>query len=264
MKILGFSKFQLVLTVFFMYYLQELLGAVTTYMYALHALNPADSGHGFTWGYFLKYFYLYDLIPLLLVVMLLTKHFKFKWPDLRPYQVSMLATLTLTGVAVGSILSEGFTSHMHFLGYYNLNVSVLVYCGVALYLLYVFRGEPFLETLLFVVLGVLVVGELWELPLNLAFSELPLLIAVPAYLQRYIPLFFWFLIFRGVYSRFLVEKWHFAAFLVLSIGTVTARGILSPMSGFQSAFAGLYLHLAYAALLVFLPFHYYVKKEVKK
>jgi len=159
------------------------------------------------------------------------------------------------------VLLEGPVSYLTFFSYSNLNLSVVVYCGIALYLLYVFRREGFLKTVFAVTLAILVVGELWELPLNwVRRGDMHPFIFAVGYLQRYVPLFFWFWMFRKVYLKFLRRQWFVALPFLGLVVLLTSESLVLLPQGVVSVALSFLLHLSYAFLLVFLPFQFYFKK----
>jgi len=125
----------------------------------------------------------------------------------------------------------------------------------------VFRRESFLKTVFAVTLGILVVGELWELPLNwVRRGNMHSFIFAVGYLQRYVPLFFWFWMFRKVYWKFLRQQWYVALPFLGLVILLTRESLVLLPQGVVSVALSFLLHLSYALLLVFLPFQFYTKK----
>lgn len=265
-RFFNYSTTQFIMIVFLIYYLNNFLGRLNGYC-VLSGL-PRGSLPPFprSLTYLLRHFFIYHLAPLMLFITIIPKHFSLKLPNFHLREASTFILLVSLAFVVVSMVQKGVASHFVFIGYLSPNLTMLVYFTLGLYLLYVFRNEAFSETIFGVVIGVLLVGELWELPLNwVARGNMHPYVFLTGYLQRYIPFFFWFYIFRNVYLSFLRKQWFLVPPFICAIAFLTMSIIEMSLPMIVINFAvNCLLHLSYALLLVFLPFQFYIKGLKRK
>ena len=268
-KLLPYSTLQLILAVFLFYYSEQFCGHLQLYG-LLAGLQPAPPSQ-IPWqlGNFIRHFSGAFLIPSLLLVVLVSRVkrlqvFSFPPKSNRYFHWLLMGCISLLMlVSAVSIAFHGPFSCLKFFDYSLANVSLLTYCPLVLYFLYVFRDESFLETVIVVVLGGLAVSTCWELPLNLAFHGETHIFMYATGTFRYVlmPLLFWFYLFRRHYYQLLRNRWYLAAPLMLTITVLTATKISFVMAGYIPLLINISLHVNYAILLVFLPFQHYYTKE---
>ena len=237
---------------FCLVFLKYSLALITKYsaiLFNFEGQNPLN----FAWN--LRVFFIHEFPLLLFGLILILNNF----PSMLYYLNKILKCLLQISLFVASVilfsLSFLMKEQFNFWGYEARPLNLLVYCLIALYLYTIFKKENVLKIMLVMVLAVLIVGELWEFPLNLFYnSKLPLHYIFFDYLFRFTPfLFLWFYEFRGIYKRF--SKWK-ALFVLIPIGFFTTIIILSEnlLFGYLSY---TFLRVSYALAFVFLPFQEY-------
>lgn len=239
-----------------MFFSRDFLNLAYTYGSWL-GLPPSNTAINL--GTVFRHFFANDLVPLLLFAVLFSRYAKIKTPKLPLHSVlAGVFTLSATYLTL-AIIQFGPFARLEFFGFLSFYSSALIYISIASYLLYVFRHESFVETLVVIALGVIIVGALWELPLNYMTkgNYHPVMFAL-GYLQHYVPFFLWFYVFRNVYRSFLVNQWFLALLSTCIIVSLTVFWAATryPFHGLGSA-----MRLSYACLLVFFPFHFYTKKQ---
>lgn len=220
----------------------------------LLALNPVKD-HMFSVGYAFKIYYVFMLIPTLMILWVVQKELKLHYSFFSFHKIVMSCLIALIIYLVGSIAVFGLHSSFWFFGYnFHFNSTILLYSSIALFVVYILRDKGTVQTLLFASLATFIVSEFWELPLQLSLYEK---VNVPTFLIGYInndlPLLLWFYIFKDTYINFLRERWYLAVVLVSAIFILTF-GDLQPSSVGWGWEYGLVMRLSYALLLVFMPF----------
>lgn len=262
-KIFEYSENDFIFILFLMWFLTYFFGQM--YAYGKMLDLPIEIKVYSTLGDILRIFAIYNFIPLLLGLIAISK-----WLNLSnrysPFLKMLIrkALWLFVVISLAQIVIYGVESHFCFLGYLTLNLSILAYSFIALYLIHLFQKQTFLNEILAISLGILVISELWELPFNLYYADSHPFMLLVVICQRYVPIFFWFYAFRKVYQNFL-KKWFLIiplSFLIilLTIGSI----LINPMIGPVDTYLRFALYLAYASLLIFFPFHYFFKsKDVK-
>ena len=208
-------------------------------------------------GYVLRAFFINELVPLLLFLSLFKGHLKVG------KTVNLSWSFAIIGVALLILLSLsvfvfGVNSKFVFMDYRARNLSVLAYCFFGLYLLYVFRGTNPINMLLFVVWGILVVEELWELPLNCVRVGGHPLVFVTGILARYVTIFVWFYLFRSFYINLFRKHFLLVLPCLLTIASLTLLLLSYQMRlhyGFiLDVLVSTSLRAVYGITLIVLPF----------
>lgn len=265
--LLNYSSTQYVVIAVLMFYFQHLYELLRSYGVSLGLTYiPASSIP--TLGWVIKNFSFYHLTALLLVLINVSISFqnkKFKkLPNL--HSVSIVGLLAFIAITVVATVLNPF-GHFQLFGYKNLNTTVLVYSCVALYLLRVFRHGSFLKTILIVALPILTISHLWEMPFGIhyyAHSGSHLYYCFLGIFNLLVSPVFWFYTTRKIYKAFIREHLWLVLALILFIISLTTITMANNLLGYYWLPIGFSLRVAYALLLVFLPFHYYNKKEVNK
>jgi len=261
------SKEHLALLLFMMIYLRDLL--IITYNFLLDVGFAPGSGPHIDLGMALRTFFIYNLIPLLLFVLFLSKYGKIRIPKLRPRLVVASTFIIVDTIMIVLILQGGLQARFNFFGYTTLCSSLIIYASTSAFILWTLRDESFIKILLAITLAILTIEELWELPFNLP-GVSPINIYHPIMfllliLRRYMPIFLWFYIFRHAYVTFLKQRWYLilplaSLITVLSIEAATSvlgRSFPVDMPDF---YVGPVIRACYAMLLVILPFHFTAKQ----
>jgi len=264
-RLFPYSTNQFIFLVFLIYYAQAFLGALLL-MGQLSGLPP-NPPSTLPWGIgrLMIHFYVWHLIPLLMVAQIVFNHFHWRNPFLRlePFfhRVTTNAALIILAWLGYCLTTGGFYSYFTFLGYRVYNLGLLIYLVVALYLLRLFRHENILKTLIVVMLGVQIVSDLWELPLNLFWHhDAHILMYTLGTFQRLaVPLLFWFYTFRKNYSTTFRSRWFLMVPLMLLAAGLTLARLFFIEEGYPCFSVIMSLHIVYAFLLIFVPFHYYTK-----
>ena len=252
------SRDKLILIYFFMFFVCQILEIIAVYAVSLGLrFTPTQPQE---LGVMLKVFFVYSLSPLLIGINILSKNLNL--PNSKLAKTSQIGILCFCALIVMSLAINGLNSRFAFAGYVNRSLAILIYCSVAVYLLHFFRHEHFPKTVLIVALAILTVGELWELPYNIAHlnvEETHVLVFIIIRLHRYVPLFFWFIVSGKVYVNFWREQWYLIVALLTVIVGLTIWG-----ASIAHFCIPLGLRLSYALLLIFLPFHYSKLKRQNK
>jgi len=278
-SLLPYSTSQFVFWVFLIYASQRILGTLAGFARA-SGVPYRVSVSLFSWGLgrLANYYYAWHLFPLLIILYIvfnnisLNPHPKIEKvfavylnPTWIYYSLTLLC-LTFMGYLGFSILQRGFNSCFTFFDYRVYNLGLLIYVPIALYLLRLFRHENFFKMLIVIVLGVQMVSDLWELPLNLFWHHDThiLLYTLGTFQRLAIPLLFWFYTFRKTYSATFRSRWFLMVPLMLLAAGLTLARLFFVMEGMPCFSVLMSLHIVYAFLLIFVPFHYYTCEERKK
>jgi len=260
------STHQIILAYFIIHFLSVSLDYVYSWGRGVGLIDPNPlPNHFFTLGHLFRLYYIYLLVPSLMVLWVAQKEWKLTYPHIPsfPTYKIFMATLIVAGVYLTTlIILEGFGSRFHFLGYNTHYKAVLLfYCVVALFLGYAFRDQGTIQAVLFTSLGILAISELWELPLLFPYKNRfnPVIFLV-GWLQRDLPLLLWFFMFKDIYIKFIRKWWPITIALIFVIAglTIKAKG------GGWSLSYGLLIRSSYALLLVFLPFTLKREKYIEK
>jgi len=212
-------------------------------------------------GQFLNHYYAWHLLPLLMMLYILSKNVKFLNPSPKTsnfiHSFLTISCLLLMAYLTTNILDNGFYSYFKFLGYSVYNLGLLIYMPVALYLLDLFRHENIFKMLMVTLLGVQMVSDLWELPLNLVWHHNThiYLYMLGTFQHLLIPLIFWFYSFRKNYLEAIKKQWYFMTSLILIATLLTIARLFFVTEGYPCYFVIMSLHVVYAFLIVFIPFH---------
>lgn len=250
-RIFDYSVIQLMVLILLSQYVSYLLSVVYGYGVQAGLASSSNPTEALSFGEVFRSNFINHLPYSLLVIILLARYFgKTSMVRLNRILLIIVSVLFIVSLSLSFTLS-GVDGLFNFLGYRGRNLSLCLYGIVGLFLFYRFRFLDLPTILWIVVVGVLLVGELWELPLNFRYSKMHPFLFLLGYLRRYIPFGIWMFEFRKVYlSRANIKLMLAPIFSIILFNFM----VLNTIYVIPSVYLSFLLRMSWAFLVIFIPF----------